>query len=419
VQFNSFTDVLALDDVHLHTLLERDGDGPERVWAAWALGLSHDASAAEKSLGQSLAREPVPGVRAHFALMLVASGQREAAMVLAKSDPAEIVRATAYRCLARMASPEDASLNSLLSWALAAEPAPDVRIALIDGLRTDAPSHLQDGVAELLRAPDVTLRGAAIDFALRRTEANGALTQCLRARAPSEENDELLGLILDVWMRREGRSSLLFAMHSWPSAGAERALAYCVAKRIAIPWGELSPLFARAEALIDARLAGLAQAGLTSLPVEALLLLILRFTRECRRHVPDGERPPNQRWPAATFASTQLTSLLRRMDSLREDEQAMAAELLAHLDSDVVRASEEFAIDAAALELYRERDEETESPLEEAQLERIDETIDAMSEEEQERFFDWVYGTPLGRSELRAELRRLTAAPASHERCAL
>lgn len=400
MQFDAFTDVLALDDVHLLGLLEREGDGPERVWAAWALGLRH-SSAAENALGSSLAREPVPGARAHFALMLVASGQREAAMVLAKSDPAEIVRATAYRCLARVASPEDASLNALLSWALGAEPAPDVRVALIDGLRTDAPSHLEDGVADLIRSPDVTLRTAALEFALRRTEAKGALTQCLRAHAPFEEDDTLLDLILHGWMTREGRSSLLFAMHSWPSAGAERALAYFAAKRIEIPWDDLSPLFARAEALMDERLSDLAEAGLTSLPVEALLLLILRFTRE---------PTPNERWPAATFASTQLTSLLCTMASLSEKEQEMAAELLAYMGRDVVGASEEFSIDAAALELYRERDEETQSPRDAAQLARIDETIDAMSDEERESFFDWVCETPLGTTKLRAELRRLTAA---------
>jgi hypothetical protein len=400
VQFDAFTDVLALDDAHLLALLDRDGDGPERVWAAWALGLRH-SSAAGNVLGKSLAREPVPGARAHFALMLVASGQREAAMVLAKSDPAEIVRATAYRCLARMALPEDTSLNALLSWALGAEPAPDVRVALIDGLRTDAPTHLEDGVAELLRSPDVTLRSAAIEFAVRRTEAMGALTRWLRAHAPFEEDETLLGSILRLWMIREGRSSLLFAMQAWPSAGAERALAYFAANRIEIPWDELSPLFARAEAPMDERLSALAQPGLTSLPVEALLLLILRFTRE---------PTPNERWQAATFASTQLTSLLCTVASLCEKEQAMAAELLAYTDREVVRASEEFSTDAAALELYREQDAETQNARDAALLARLDETLDTMSDQKRERFFDWVCETPLVTTELRTELRRLTAA---------
>lgn len=398
--FDAFDDVLALDDMHLLALLEREGDGPERVWAAWALGL-RCSSVAENALGSSLAREPVPGARAHFALMLVASGQREAAMVLAKSDPAEIVRATAYRCLARVASPEDASLNALLSWALGAEPAADVRVALLDGLRADAPSHLEDGVADSIRSPDVTLRTAAIEFALRRTEGKGALTRSLRAHAPFEEDDTLLDLILHGWMTREGRSSLLFAMHSWPSAGAERALASFAANRIEIPWDDLSPLFARAEARMDERLSDLAEAGLTSPSVEALLLLILRFARE---------PTPNERWPAATFARTQLTSLLCSMASLREKERALAEELLAYLDRDVVGASEELSIDAAALELSRERDEEIQSPQHAAQLARMDETIDARSDEERESFSDWACDTPRVTTKLRAELRRLTAA---------
>jgi len=109
MRFERYADLTALETPELRALLAGRGDAPQRVWAAWALAVKHAVDAGTAIVDRA-ANEPAEGVRAHLALLLVAHGDRDAAVALAVGDPSPTVRAAAYRCLARVAHTAEADL---------------------------------------------------------------------------------------------------------------------------------------------------------------------------------------------------------------------------------------------------------------------------------------------------------------------
>ena len=95
--YNSFSDVEQLDPDELKTLLVA-GEPPERVWAAWALGLRHHEAFA-RELKATAAEEPHPGVRRHLVVVLAGAGESRSVLTMAVHDPDERVRATAPKCM--------------------------------------------------------------------------------------------------------------------------------------------------------------------------------------------------------------------------------------------------------------------------------------------------------------------------------
>jgi hypothetical protein len=101
MRFDSFEAVRSTDPIGLRALL-RNGDGPERVWAAWSLALQNDASfAAEVVSGLPVERDP--GVRCHLVVILAGLGEMAALRVLATCDPEPEVRAAAAEYVIRTA----------------------------------------------------------------------------------------------------------------------------------------------------------------------------------------------------------------------------------------------------------------------------------------------------------------------------
>jgi len=100
MSFDSFDAVRTADDARLRELL-RSCDGPERVWAAWALGLLLGGDAVSV-LAEGY--QPNPGVRAHLIVVLAGFGQQSALRALASDDPDPAVRATGCDYLIRIAS---------------------------------------------------------------------------------------------------------------------------------------------------------------------------------------------------------------------------------------------------------------------------------------------------------------------------
>jgi hypothetical protein len=209
--FQRFGDVAREDEAVLRRLLAGDGDEPERLWAAWSLALRRVGSAGGL-VAQHVTREPAAGVRAHLALLLVAHGERAAAIALARHDPSATVRAAAYRSLARTAALQDDALNDLLAHALANERSAEVRAAILDGLQPDAPAFVCKRALVAVEDQDVDVRERAIDFALRyRTNAR-PFPEELRIRAARETEESLLTTLFDAWTRAT----------AWPPSSARR-----------------------------------------------------------------------------------------------------------------------------------------------------------------------------------------------------
>jgi hypothetical protein len=98
MQFDSFEAIEGQHDATLRHLI-RTGDSPERVWAAWALGLllGHGSIDAISSISQ-----PDPGVRAHLVVLLAGFREVHALQALAADDPDPFVREAACCYLIRI-----------------------------------------------------------------------------------------------------------------------------------------------------------------------------------------------------------------------------------------------------------------------------------------------------------------------------
>src|SRR3954470_7172098 len=103
--YTSFSEVGRLDANELRALLVA-GEPPERVWAAWALGLLHDEAFA-RDLRATAAEEPHPGVRRHLVIILPRAGEHTSHLTTAGHDRNERVHAPALQSLARLARPGD------------------------------------------------------------------------------------------------------------------------------------------------------------------------------------------------------------------------------------------------------------------------------------------------------------------------
>jgi len=164
MQYTSFSDVERLDPDALKTLLIA-GEPPERVWAAWALGLRHHQAFA-RELRATAAEEPHAGVRRHLVVVLAGAGERQSVLTMAAHDPDERVRATALQYVARLAQPKDDDANELLARTML-EGTPLLRLGCIAGLRPDARPELWNAVDACVASPDRDLRWAAYEAVMR------------------------------------------------------------------------------------------------------------------------------------------------------------------------------------------------------------------------------------------------------------
>jgi hypothetical protein len=191
MSYTSFSDVGRLDANELRALLVA-GEPPERVWAAWALGLLHDEAFA-RDLRATAAEEPHPGVRRHLVIILAGAGERRSLLTIGAHDPDERVRATALQHLARVARPGDAEANDLLAQTLAAG-SPLLRLGCIAGLRADAPAGLWRAAQDCIASPDRDLRWTAYESVIR---------QGVQGRTAAELARDLLNLEPEQNTRRD------------------------------------------------------------------------------------------------------------------------------------------------------------------------------------------------------------------------
>jgi len=321
-RFARFADVLDLGDAALRDLMAGTGDEPERVWAAWVIGLRHQPDAAALLAG-SAASEPSPGVRAHLTILLMSYGERAAVVTIARSDPAAIVRASAYRCLARVAAPNDRELVDLLVHGLGTEDA-DLRAAIVDGLRTDAPSILRERALLQLGDGDLELRRVVVDFALRCRQAGEPFPAALSEHAPREVDANLFGEIVDRWMSDSGPDAIARAMPAWPASAVARMLARWATQPVTLAAADLEPLLARGDPVVDDGLATLVDKR----RVEAPLRWLLHFAVA-------GQQAPN-RWHATRIAHHHLGAALGQTEPtmIGAPERALVRQLLGAIEKD-------------------------------------------------------------------------------------
>ena len=174
--------------------LLQTGSAVERLWAAWALGLCAGAAALPE-LRTAVAAAPVPGLRAHLAIVLAGLGERQLVETLALHDPDELVRATAGEHLLRTAPSGDELAHEPAVAQLLRDPSGDVRfVVLRELLRLVGERRLSalpiDDLERLAHDPEPACRWLALE-ALAELPADVPLVAIFERRLAIEPNSEL------------------------------------------------------------------------------------------------------------------------------------------------------------------------------------------------------------------------------------
>ena len=243
-RFASFAEVDRLDPESLKALLV-GGEPPERVWAAWALGLRHDEAFA-RELRATAAEEPDAGVRRHLIVILAGAGQSRSVLTLAAHDPDERVRATALQYVARLARPADEEANELLARTLAAGPAL-LQLGCIAGLRPDAPLALWRAAEECITSPDRDLRWTAFESVIRHGSPSRAAPEIARSFLMREPELAARRDAIRVLGEQKGAEALrsLAADETLEGQFLPELVEALHQHRQQLPWREVSSLFER------------------------------------------------------------------------------------------------------------------------------------------------------------------------------
>jgi hypothetical protein len=253
----SFDDVRTLGEAELRALLE-SGRPEQRVWAIWELALrSTDISA----LGNR--DEPDPGVRRNLAVVLAGHGQLELLVALAKRDPSPVVRAAAMQLVARFAI-EDKLPVELVIERIEAD-VPEVRVAVLGTIFTDAPEWLLEAARKRLEDQDADVRYEAFEALTRANDMPPALMWL--EEAPEAE----ARLALMRWSARGRVRPCAEAL-----AGASRRLRRILVESVRVAsWHELAPAVGDEGVLVRA-LARRNPQVFDQMPIGALVKLALR-----------------------------------------------------------------------------------------------------------------------------------------------
>jgi hypothetical protein len=215
MSYSCFEELKDQEPVLLETVM-RTGDGPERVWSAWALALRLGRDSLP-ALAQDA--QPDPGVRAHFAVILAGFGQEEALKVLAASDPDAFVRATALDYLMRIASTESRSemarfIDSLLINGPEEEPA----LRALRNAPTDWPPPSTQAIEVLLSHPTPSVRIEAARRLQNRFSSHDLPVDLLNTRLRDEADPHVLRALADACVSPVLKRRLLAASVRVPDA---------------------------------------------------------------------------------------------------------------------------------------------------------------------------------------------------------
>jgi HEAT repeat protein len=148
------------------------GAPEERVWAAWALGLTLGIGA-KPDLLAAFERTDHPGVRRQLIVMLAGFGEQPLLATLAEQEADDAVRATAAQYLLQTSrASDDARLRPVIERLLH-DPSPDVRYALLLASQSRQKVLRLEDLVTLAADPDRAVRELAIEILKGRQHAAG------------------------------------------------------------------------------------------------------------------------------------------------------------------------------------------------------------------------------------------------------
>jgi HEAT repeat protein len=275
-RLDSFDEARQLNQVALRNLLRR-GDPPERIWAAWALALEGQPQDQNRIVRHCRDDEHA-GVRRQMLVVLAGLGQADVLAERLQHDPDPRVRATAAQYLARLTAADGDELHRLLADRLQHDPAPSVRAAVAAHVPSDAPTFVEQHLADALSDPDPEVRAAAADGLAAR--AGERLASLVPRRLSVEPEWHLRRQLLELWAHAEGADGLLDRIDEHSDAIVAEAL-HAIARRGDRPdWRQLAPLSKRRSWSVQSALAELMQDRLAAVPTDWLVDFMFELSHD-------------------------------------------------------------------------------------------------------------------------------------------
>lgn len=246
-RLNSYAEAARLDGTTLRALVA-DGDGPERVWAAWALALRASTGRIAPEFDH-LRSDPDPGVRSHAVVFLAATGDHRGVAVLAAADPAEEVRATACRLIWRLRREGEAEAASELGARLLADRNSYVRCAILDEVRRNGAPLSFEAVQVAAGDPDVAVRRAAVQVVVERLP--GDIVSLAKGRLGVEPDAGIEQEVIRAAMEGPQWAELVASLPSFPSSVVRKVLAQGSLRGSNLDERLLLELAARADFALD------------------------------------------------------------------------------------------------------------------------------------------------------------------------
>jgi HEAT repeat protein len=221
--------------------LLQHGDALERVWAAWALGVTIGTQSMPDLL-ISLQESPEPGTRRHLLVVLAGLGEQSVLRILAQDDPDHIVRATACQYLIRISQPTDISIQKFVQERVLHDSSGIVRLGILSEAPLKSPAIRFDDLTELIHDPDPEVRQAVTKRLLATVELNQLFPGVLEEHIPYEDDSDLRQRLLMLCIEAGGAARLLALSTTLAPERTLEILRLLVEAKAQFNWEQLSPL---------------------------------------------------------------------------------------------------------------------------------------------------------------------------------
>jgi hypothetical protein len=267
----SFKDASALNLQGLRAILG-EGDAQERVWAAWALGLSLGKMFGGEAADRST-REPDPGVRRHLIVVLAGLGERSAVWALAAGDPDPYVRATAHRYAFQLSGPiaSDNAVGAIVSAAMS-DSSEIVREECLRLLENRWPHDRRGDLRGFLGDSALGVRQVAADR-LADGQLSAADLEVLARRAIDEPDPDLRRRLMAMVVQADGGEVIAAVLRDLAPERLVELLDHLELLEARFSWHQLRAISNLGLPAIDRRLLKLLR-----LPMDADLVWLARCT---------------------------------------------------------------------------------------------------------------------------------------------
>lgn len=221
--------------------LLQHGDAVERVWAAWALGVTLGTQSMP-DLRISLQESPEPGTRRHLLVVLAGLGEQSVLRIFAQDDPDDYVRATACQYLIRISQSTNISIQQFVRERVLHDSSAIVRLSILGEVPLKSPTLLFDDLTQLIHDPDPEVRQSNTERLLATVELNQLFPGVLEERILYEDDQALRQRLLMLCLQAGGAPRLLDLSTTLAPDRTLEILRILVNAKTQFNWEQLSPL---------------------------------------------------------------------------------------------------------------------------------------------------------------------------------